>query len=79
MDKTAQATPTKEWIDYRVRVKHFPKHLLFPVTLLAEKQAGRGTETLHAQLLMETIKRTSGNLSACEDDYVPHSMFYTDY
>lgn len=39
MDKTAQGTPTKEWIDYRVCVKHFHKHL-FPVTLLAEKQAG---------------------------------------
>lgn len=39
--KPAQATPTKEWIDYRVRVKHFPKSFsFFPVTLLAGKQAG---------------------------------------
>lgn len=29
---------TKEWINYRVHVKRCPRHLLSPVTLLAEKR-----------------------------------------
>lgn len=39
MDKTAQATPTKEWVDYRVRVKLFPQTSFF--CHLVGREAGR--------------------------------------